>query len=187
METLPRLVGICGRRRSGKDTIAEILCRSYGYHNAKIADDLKQIVKLLFGFSESQVESDAKDVIDERWGIAPRKAMQWFGTETMQFRIPELIPDIGRTFWIKSFINKNVVGNDKLVVVSDVRFLHEYEELKKHGVYMIRVDRELTNVSECDGHISEIEYTQIPVDVVIDNNGSLDDLRRNLLRAFSQI
>lgn len=179
---LPQIIGVCGKRRSGKDLVANFICSQYNYTNKKISSDLKSIIKILFGFTDSQLESDEKDIIDPMWDITPRQPMQFFGTEIMQYKIQELIPDIQRNFWIKSFINKNVVNNTQKIIVSDIRFLHEYEELKKYNIIIIRVDRinENVNNSAVDEHISEKEYLKIPADIVIQNDGTIEDLYKKI-------
>lgn len=174
------IIGICGKRRSGKDLIANFICSQYNYTNKKISNDLKSIVKILFGFSDSQLESNEKDIIDPVWNITPRQSMQFFGTEIIQYKIQELIPDIQRNFWIKSFINKNIINNTQKIIISDLRFLHEYEELKKYNIIIIRVERKTDNVSSVDEHISEKEYLKIPTDIVIQNNGSIEDLYKKI-------
>jgi hypothetical protein len=171
---LPRIIGICGRRRCGKDTLANYLMSEHGYTNRKIADDLKKIVKILFGFTDSQLETDEKDMVDASWGITPRKSMQFIGTEVMQFKIQDILPTIGRKFWIDAFIKKYVNLEDR-IVISDLRFLHEYEELKKHNVFVIRIERPM-HQGEPDEHASEKEYMEIPANMVLHNTGSVDEL-----------
>ena len=175
---LPRIIAICGKRRSGKDTIANYICSKYPeFVNVKIAGQLKTVVRNLFGFSEEQLENDTKDMVDCRWGITTRAAMQYVVTEMMQFGIQGLLPDIGRKFWIKSFI-ETFVADTKCngIVVSDLRFLHEYEELAKYNVYVIRVEKNDQHCGKADEHISETECTNIPADVVIHNDGTLEEL-----------
>lgn len=188
------VVGVCGRRRAGKDTVAEILNELYGYENVKISNDLKDALKILFGFNHEQIEGNLKDVVDERWGVSPRQAMQFIGTEVMQYKITELLPHMGRKFWIKGFINKHIAGEGlgtlgtRLLVITDIRFVHEYEELKKYldnDLLMLRVDRNLPS-SHVDEHSSEQEYMRIPVHHTIINNGSKDDLRKHLMKIFTQ-
>jgi hypothetical protein len=186
MQGFPKLISICGRRRSGKDTIASFLCNEYGYANHKIADDLKSLVKLLFGFSDSQVETDTKDVVDPRWGISPRKALQFFGTEIMQYQVQHLLPDVGRNFWIQSFIKKNIIDTNKLIVISDMRFVHEYNHLKNHDVFVIRVERDDHELCEHDEHVSEKEYLNIPAHVIVKNNGNHEELYANIRAIFNQ-
>ena len=181
---LPRIIGICGRKRCGKDTVAEFLSREYGYSNKKISQDLKKVIQLLFGFTDDQIESDAKDAMDEKWCVTPRRTMQFFGTEIMQYKIQEILPNIGKRFWIESFVKKHI-NNEHQIVISDLRFLHEYEELKKHNVFIIKVERTLAETAS-DEHISEMEYLKIPVDACIGNNGTIEDLYEKIRSLFSQ-
>lgn len=178
-----RIICICGAKRAGKDTVADFLQANYGFHKAKIAQPLKDTLKVLFGFTEDELEMDIKDEIHPTWKIKPRKVMQFFGTEVMQYEIQKIMPDIGRLFWVRRFIQKYCVENpvhDK-IVVSDVRFYHEYEALKEIGAEFWRVERDCT--IQDDAHPSETEMMSIPVEKVIKNDGSLEDLHETL-RSF---
>jgi dephospho-CoA kinase len=166
----PIIIAICGAKRTGKDTLAKHLVNSYGYHKLAFADPLKQAVAVLFGFSEEQLgDGDNKDMRDEKWGVTPRKALQFFGTEVLQYKIQELLPHIDRGFLASSLTNRIRQAKDGRFVISDMRFLHEYEELKKLGVLfvVIRVDRERLVV---ETHCSEIEYMNIPYDFILHND-----------------
>lgn len=180
MKQFPKIIAICGLKRSGKDTIADYLCSNYGYTKIKIANPLKQGLKVMFGFTDEQLESDKKDEIDPCWEVQPRKIMQFIGTEVMQYQLQQIIPGIGRKVWIKSLIEEHIsnpLHNDKLFVIPDLRFLHEYEELSKHNAIFWRVDRvtELEKLNHnCDIHISEKEYLQIPVSHIFRNETKKD-------------
>jgi hypothetical protein len=134
----------------------------------------------MFGFTDEQLESDKKDEIDPRWEVQPRKIMQFIGTEVMQYQLQQIIPGIGRKVWIRSLVEEYINDskhNDKLFVIPDLRFLHEYEELSKHNTLFWRVDRitELDKLNHvCDLHISEKEYLQIPVSHVFKNETKND-------------
>ena len=179
---LPRLVAICGKRRSGKDTIADMLCTEYGYQKIRIADPLKKVVKILFGYEDDQLECDFKDVLDPRWGVSPRQVMQYMGTEVMQEHIQQLLPDIGRKFWIRSLIHTHLekaADNPSMrLVIPDLRFLHEEEELRKYGVTIWKVHRRDVEAHACDLHVSEKEWQSIHHDVLIENHGNVDALKQ---------
>jgi hypothetical protein len=192
MATQAKIIAICGLKRSGKDTLANIISEKYTYEHVKISKKLKETCKLLFNFTDDQMEKDIKEEIDPRWGVSPRKCMQYFGTEMMQYQIQNLL-NIGKKFWINSLLNE-IDGNmnDKKYVISDLRFLHEYEEIKKRNGIIICVDRILTRsshqgvdhlmnrVSEHgdvslneaieDPHISEQEYKKFDYDLIIKND-----------------
>lgn len=161
-----QIIAICGLKRCGKDTLADYIVDKYGFVKVKIADPLKQICKNLFQLSEDQVETDAKEVIDPRWGVAPRRLMQFVGTEMFQYKLQELLPAVGRHFWIQQMTTRHPDHN---IVISDMRFLHEYEFLKATGdeLIVVKIER---NSSTYDEHCSEKEWQDIPSDIVIQNN-----------------
>ena len=120
---MPKIIAICGAKRSGKDVLAEHLVNKYNYERVAFANPLKVAVKNLFNFDDDQVGigkdegTDRKDIVDERWGITPRAALQFFGTEIMQEKIQELLPNMKRNFFantLKNYIeNAENSGNDK--------------------------------------------------------------------------
>ena len=179
MNKIPRIIAVCGYKRSGKDTVANIISELYGHKHMKIASKLKDVTQTLFGFSHSQIEEDVKDHIDTRWGITPRQAMQFIGTEMFQFKIQEILPEIKRNFWIKGLI-ADLNGNLP-VVISDLRFVHEYEELKNLGVFVIRVTKK-NNSETIDHHPSETDFLNIPADLeIVNNDFVIDNLRNDII------
>lgn len=181
----PRIIAICGRRRAGKDTIAEYFVQR-GYTHVKLAGKMKAVMHTLFGFTHDQLESDDKDIVDKRWGITPRQAMQFFGTEVMQYKIQELLPDVGRTFWVNSVLADMVQFPNRKYVISDMRFMHEYQRLTEHGAYVIKVFKpNQEDNDDLDQHVSEKEYLAIPEDFVIQNDGAIADLHNKLDKQFN--
>ena len=203
---MPRIIAICGAKRSGKDVLAEHLVRKYNYERIAFAEPLKHAIKTLFNFDDEQVGigkdtgTGKKDALDERWGITPRAALQFFGTEVMQEKIQELLPDIKRNFFantLKNYIKTRMGANEgQRFVISDLRFLHEYEVLfsipniRKDDIAIIRVIRPdagflgISNdavaaardavAAASISHKSEQEYINIPYDIILFNNGTID-------------
>jgi dephospho-CoA kinase len=179
-----RIICICGSKRVGKDTVADFLQARYGFHKAKIAQPLKDTLKVLFGFSDDELEQDIKDEVHPVWKIEPRKVMQFFGTEVMQYEIQKIMPDMGRMFWVKRFLQE-YYSNDRIydkIVVSDVRFLHEYEALKEVGAEFWKIER--NELVQDDTHSSETEMKEIPVEKVIENDGTLEELYDKINTCF---
>ena len=174
-------IGICGKKRSGKDLVADYLVSKYGYEKNKIASDLKAVVKLLFNFTDQQLEDNTKDNVDPRWNITPRTAMQFIGTDVMQIQIQKIMPHVGRKFWIDSFLKKIVATNDR-IVISDIRFKHEYEAIKRASKRFLMIRIERPSSCEADNHSSETEFAEIPVDIVIKNEGTIDELTSQISR-----
>jgi hypothetical protein len=174
------IIAICGSKRSGKDTLAGIISNEFGFEHVKIAQKLKAMCQILFNFSNDQIETDLKDEVDPKWNISPRRAMQFMGTEVMQYKIQDLLGKrVGREFWIDSLLESFEKENHKYVI-SDLRFIHEYTRIKEKRGFIIKViDNDLVNE---DDHISEQEYLEIKSDVIIDNTGrpDLESLRRQI-------
>lgn len=50
-----QIIGVSGRRKSGKDTVGSMLVQSYGFQRVALADRLKQLAHLIFDFDENQL------------------------------------------------------------------------------------------------------------------------------------
>jgi dephospho-CoA kinase len=170
-----RLIAICGGRRCGKDTIAQRFV-VHGYEHMKISKPLKDAIKCMFGFSDEELETNTKDAVHPDWGVSPRAMMQYIGTDIMQYHAQDHLPNIGREFWVRNFHKRLPEGSR--VVISDLRFIHEYEYFKKHipNFHIVKVSRQREYNSVIDSHASELEGSFIPYDFHIDNEGSLDEL-----------
>lgn len=179
--TFPRIIAITGMKRAGKDTVAEILQKCYGYTNIKVASTLKDVVKIMFNMNNEQVEGDLKEVVDGRWGITPRQAMQFIGTEMVQYKMQELLPDIGRNFWMKQLCSTLQSNLTTCYAISDVRFVHEVEALRRefgHDLFVLKVVR--SGLDSTDTHPSEKEWILIPHNAIITNDGTLEDLTKKV-------
>lgn len=174
----PRIIALCGFKGCGKDFVANYIHETYQFEHLKISSKLKEVTRLLFDIDDEQIEGRKKESIDERWNITPRQMMQFVGTEMFQYKIQELLPQCDRNFWIKSFTNAIKENKNKNIVVSDMRFLHEYdyltEHLRSHELIVIRIESKNHVYDTNDTHESEVEYTKIPVDFQITNNMTND-------------
>lgn len=173
------IIAITGYKQSGKDTIADYLIKQYGFSKKSFATPIKEAVKEVFGWSEEHVNGALKEVIDPEWGVSPRQMMQWVGTEAFQMYIQRDFPlyseTIGRGLWVKKLCRDiDIANTSKNIVIPDLRFYHEYEELRKYGVFILKVQRD--NVDQNDVHLSEREIENIPVEVIIENNTTYEEL-----------
>lgn len=184
-----RIIALCGYKRCGKDTVADYLVGHYGYTKQKFASPLKEMCKHLFGFSDDQLETDSKDQTDATWNITPRRALQFVGTELMQYRINELLPDMGRLFWTKKLCKTINSCPDERHVISDLRFLHEYHYMKQlYGsrFQVIKViNTRIASSTPNDLHVSEKEWLEIPHDQLLENSGSFTELYKKCDHLFT--
>ena len=175
-----KLIGLLGRKRVGKDTVADYLINNYNFTKHAFAHPIKEILKIMFDFTESQLNND-KEKIDDRWGISPRIAMQQFGTDFVRDNICKYIPNIknnlnDETLWIKLFRIWYEKNKEKDIIISDVRFLDEIEVIKSLGGKIIKINRDTNQI---DNHKSECNienYDKKLIDYQIDNNSTLNNL-----------
>ena len=188
------IIALTGKKGSGKDVVADILVKNFGFKKYGFGDPIKNVAREMFGFSEEQLYGNLKDVVDEKWGIKPRDFFQKFGTEYGQFIFPKHFPEIfscisERQFWVKRFkiwydIEKDCNRLLK-VVINDLRFIHEYEYLLNMDAYVIKIERD--GVLQ-DNHISENELSNnksINYNYIIENNGSIEELEEKIINLIS--
>jgi hypothetical protein len=124
------IVGVCGRAGAGKDAFADAFVAA-GYVRLKFADPLKQVVRDLFPTMNTREHTDGelKDVVDEATGASPREVMQYLGTELLQYGLASRFPRIGRTVFCGPVLEAAALH--ERVIITDVRFLHEYYAFQK--------------------------------------------------------
>lgn len=176
------LIGVLGRKGSGKDTLSDYVCRKYGYKKMAFATPLKEACKILFNFTDEQVNSDLKEVIDTKWSVTPRQALQYLGTDVFRNDIKKILPDIDNNFWVKSlfvkYTNFREVDNKTGIIISDVRFQNEIDYIHKNNGIIIKLTRP-NNPSSLDAHESEKNIDNMNGDYTIINDGTIDDLFNN--------
>jgi len=170
------LIGITGRKHHGKDTVAQMFVER-GYTQIRFADPLKNMLRAFYatvGVQVADIEERIEGALKEipcGWlcGETPRRAMQTLGAEWGRVHI-------GDRFWVDTLLRRAGRGAD--VVVSDVRYPNECAAIKSSGGLVFRVDAgKRVPQNEFSNHSSETEIDNLPVDRVIDNNGSAAQLR----------
>ena len=183
MNNLPSIIALCGYKGSGKDTVANYLVDKYNYKHYKISDKLKEIIKILFDLSDNDLEQK-KEEVNDKWNTTPRRLMQFIGTDMFQYKLQELLPNINRDFWIKSLFTEdlmNKINNENYkIVISDLRFLHEYEIISNLYVSYSILKVKNNRIEQNDTHISENEFNQININGIIQNDSNLETLYNNI-------
>lgn len=165
---MPIIIGLLGKKRSGKSTCAKYIKENFAFENFAFATGVKIESMKRYSLRKSQMEV-YKDTIDHRWGKTPRDIFKEIG---MDYRKHD--PD----YWIKYLQNRiarKLTSNcHAKFVISDVRFQNEADFIQKHGGYLIRVVR--PDLVSDDNHISEIEGDSIEVDIEIHNDSTIQNL-----------
>lgn len=177
------VIGICGPKRSGKDSIADVLEDTYGYDRQSLARPMKEALKAIFGWTDEHLDGALKEIVDQRFGISPRQALQHIGTQWGQFGLMSFFPDFmkvtGRKLWVRRLCD-NIQQVDSVwagTVVPDIRFPHEEAEFRERfGEDFILIHVTRPGTGEGDLHESEIYHDKLNATYDIFNDGSLEDL-----------
>lgn len=175
------IIGFLGRKGSGKDTIAEYLIKNKNFVRYAFGDPVKDVVKQIFLFSDEQLHGNKKEIKDLRWNISPRQAFQAIGTDFGQYTIHKHLSDINevvplRNLWVKRFEMWLELNQGKNIVISDVRFQHEIDCIKKYNGIIVKIIRPSSNN---DLHISENEIDSVEnknISLILNNDSSIQEL-----------
>jgi hypothetical protein len=184
------LLGVSGEIGCGKSTVVDYIAKNHGFIEYMFAKPLKDIA-LILGFEEHQVygSQEQKLEINNFWGITGRRFMQVFGSEVCRDHLPRMLPDMnlnGVTIWARLFEKYLFDNKYRNIAVSDVRFPDESNIIKKYGGITIRIERQTNNRTHAySQHKSETQ--QLLTNVVVYNNGSLNDLYNKIDRLFVEI
>ena len=164
------VVGISGKKRSGKDTMADMFVEK-GFERHAFADPIKKAGKIIFNLSDEQVDGDRKEEMDPYWERTPREIMQHFGTDAFR-------ETYGEEIWVDSLIQRLRLRLPSHAVVKDVRFPNEVEGLQERaGADVIRIDAS-ERLDHDDDHASETALDGYDgFDRTIRNNGTLAEFK----------
>ena len=143
------IIGLSGKARSGKDTVADALVSKRTFVRIGMADQMKTVVALLFGWNSEHTHGRLKETIDDFWGMSPRQVMQRFGTDAMR-------REFGDDFWVRTMerqLARYAAGTN--FVIPDIRFPNEAEMVKRLGGQVWRLERLDGPVIEASTHPSE--------------------------------
>lgn len=183
------VLGITGRKYSGKDSLAAALRRVV--HDGVVtqlalANPLKAGLKEAFGLSDAQLWGDQKEVPDRRFrsearpeGITPRELMQGFGEwarskceDIWVVQLREVMDELERNLPVSESRKKVAIW-----IITDVRHFNEADAVQRilNGK-MVRVVRPGSSTGQFEDHESEKWVDALPIDYLVLNNGTLADL-----------
>jgi hypothetical protein len=181
------LVGLIGKKRSGKDSLAAVLVEEFGFERFAFADPLKEAAlalnpivvcdevgpKRLSGIVASMGWEDAKEIREVR------RTLQEYGVA---------IRAIQEDFWVRATLDRAVQHAHETgpSVITDVRFPNEADEVRDAGGLVVRIIRPV--LVSTDTHASEVALDGYEPDATVVNSGTLEDLAgaaRSLAREFS--
>jgi len=177
------LIGLCGAAGAGKNSVANFLTDSDGcrLYQLAFADPLYQCVSTITGLPVARLKDrDVKEAVLPHLGKSPRQMLQSLGTEWGRGMVHDEI-------WIRITMERAgehlTVGRG--VVITDVRFDNEAQAIVDAGGEVWRVIRNGWRCLDDNtaAHQSEAGVSDHLIARIIDNSGSLDDLRAQLSAA----
>ncbi|UES35559.1 deoxynucleotide monophosphate kinase [Citrobacter phage KKP_3664] len=217
------IYGICGKKRTGKDTVSQFVLDNYQNVEAiALADEIKSILRngmsasgdrylrelsktnpfysgdreapllmsnegarMLFangiesltkrGYWLNNADIIAYEICQTNkhpWTI--RRLMQVFGTD--------IVCNENDSVWTDIVLKKILKSDKDHFIITDVRQKHEYKYLSKFGTKFVFIERE---TGEDDSHSTEKGLKPQPTDIIILNNGTLGELKTNVLNVFN--
>lgn len=118
------IIGLAGKARAGKDTVADCLVKHHGFVKLAFADGIYDMLRA--GFDVPILyQLHHKETPSPFIGISWRRLMQTLGTEWGR--------GLDKDIWIKRMEMVISHGHQDRIVISDVRFQNEADWIRKQG------------------------------------------------------
>lgn len=180
------LIGLHGKSRSGKDSVAGVLVRKYGFTQVALATAIRELLLKLNPMLE-----DDNGNLHSMQGLWHDNLKDWDMIKAesresveLMIRLGQGARDIiGEDVWLSAaFPGMMYFHSDGNVVVSDVRQPNEVEFIRRKGGELWYIERpELTESRGMDGLLKGVQF-----DEIILNNGTLADLEETVSQTFER-
>lgn len=173
-----QLIAFTGRKGHGKNSAAEPILRirnqktqKFIWTEVNFADKVKDVCHLVFDMDiEELYDPVVKEMKLNKYPFeTPRSILQRVGTELFRSEWPDV--------WTQAWDRE--ASKHSHVVVTDLRFQNEYDVIRRLWGTVVRIER--PGMSDSDEHQSETEMIGFQENVLILNDGSLEDLEKKVL------
>ncbi|GAA2230353.1 hypothetical protein N1031_07005 [Herbiconiux moechotypicola] len=201
--TAPALIGLIGKKRSGKDTFADALVAEGGFVKIAFADPLKEAALALDPIvGRPAIPAPEGGILTPGHDVRLSEVIDALGWERAKDYVPEVRRTLQRLgteairalddgFWIRAAMRRVDATRSLLrlrlntsdsreatrprpVVVTDCRFPNEADAIRERGGQIIRVTR--PGVESTDPHPSEVALDSYAEDYHVLNDGTIADL-----------
>lgn len=182
------LIGIHGKKRSGKDTTAMLMQTVLsGVRTMAFGDRMKEICSMVYGVPIRYFyDQDLKEGVFEKLGVSPRSMML-----TMD---GELKAKHGDDFFVKVLQHEMfklyeipVKERPKTVIITDVRFEAEADWIRNEGGKIIRVTRPSVEAENASTHWSEAGLPDHLISYELRNESTLPMLLTSVISMVSAL
>ena len=167
-------IALCGQLRSGKNLVANIMNEFAEFEEYAFAEGIWEVIELLF---PEQNDKQNK----------PRKLLQGLGQGLRQ-----IDPDV----WVNRLMKRVQDSDLSNIIVTDLRQMNEYNALREAGFFIIRIESSVeSRIKRAEAKGDKFDYNDLlhetekfvngfKVDHVIKNEGTIDDLRSEVIEAI---
>jgi hypothetical protein len=170
------IIGLSGYARSGKDEVANILVKDYGYERIAFADAIRDLLgKMTLALEDGMplemlVRTHDWEYIKKNYPSI-RTYLQQLGVGAREV--------LGDDVWVIAALRK--INDFKTnYVITDVRFENEATMIRQMNGQIWRIRRD--DVGPINDHISETALDDYKFDQILKNEGSLDELRERVIK-----
>ena len=190
------IIGLIGLINSGKGAVGDMLIEQ-GFQHESFANSLKDVTASIFNWDRAKLEGNTpasrawRETVDEWWNdrlkipdFTPRIALQILGTDILRNHFHADI-------WVLS-MEARIKDAKKNIIITDVRFPNEVRIVRELGGKIVRIKRgedpewfslaasnhESMPMVYPDIHASEYSWAGTTPDYLIDNKGTIEDLRK---------
>lgn len=133
------IICLCGERGSGKDFLADFLCRQYGAYKYAFADPLKIITNNIFPWVPVNPDSFVKDS-----PVNDPRNIQQLTPRQVWAKVSDALRSIDEYVFLDQFKNnqlqKMLADTKSLHIITDFRFPHEYAFLLEHDIPIVKIE-----------------------------------------------
>ena len=172
------IIALSGKKYSGKTTCSDIIINNFqflGFKKISFATPLKDILSILFSFTDECYDTKKKETYIPSLNTTPRKLMQELG-EFFRTNLTKTCPELklsNNNIWIhviSTIIKKNPYNN---YIIDDLRHQDEYDFIKSINGHVIKISRPDLLHEKQDEHPSEKDCLLYDYSVI---NKNKDDL-----------
>jgi hypothetical protein len=211
---MAKIIGIVGLIGAGKDTVADYLVNFHQFRRESFANSLKDAVSQVFGWPRDLLEGrtkesrDWRETRDEWWSkrlgrdVTPRWVLQYWGTEVVRKGFHD-------DMWVAS-LEHRLLNSQNDIVITDCRFPNEIKAIRAAGGKVVRVKRGVEpewfgaaksmnkgpsrnmswalskqKIEQLGVHASETAWVGQKFDVVLNNDGSIEELYQQIEREIT--
>lgn len=178
------LIGLHGKARTGKDTLANYLIKKHNLLRYGPSVRVKDTTAVMFDFPRWYLDDDTmKEMYDDFWGMTYREMAQKVGKESSR--------DVfGDDIWmrhveqlmltLKKGKDANISGAHNGIILADIRYANEAVWVKNHGGTVFFIVRDnAPKISGVEGHAGEAGLPLDLADCIIYNDGTIEDMYRH--------